>query len=96
MGLIFAQSVLTCVEGIRYCDPIPRKWPNKELSVKVVEERGSIGIDEATTISDVLYLTLGQIGFTVPSEPNIQNAHIILYAGSFEYLLHKTEQLSDD
>ncbi|MDW3183934.1 hypothetical protein [Roseobacter sp.] len=96
LGAIFTRSVLSCLEGIRYCDAIPRRWPTKDLSIKVVAEKGTFGIDEANTISDALYFTLGQLGFAVPSEPNIEKAHIVIYAGSFEYLLQKTKQLSDN
>ncbi|WP_299859120.1 hypothetical protein [uncultured Roseobacter sp.] len=96
LGGIFMRSVLSCLEGIRYCDAIPRRWPTKDLSIKVVAEKGTFGIDEANTISDALYFTLGQLGFAVPSERNVEAAHIVIYAGSFEYLSQKTKQLSDD
>lgn len=96
LGFLFAQSVLTCVEGIRYCDPLPRRWPTKELSIKVVTERDAIDVEEIGVLVDALSVTLESFGFSTPSTPDIEKARIILYAGSFEYLLHKTEQLSDD
>lgn len=96
LGVIFAQSILTCVEGIRYCEPIPRIWPARDLPLKVVTERDSMGRDEISLLVESLAQTLGTLGFAVPSEPDIDRARIVIYAGSFDYLAFKVMQLSDE
>jgi hypothetical protein len=80
------KEFLTSVMGCSSCENSVFKWPNKELTIRILPEPGGTKIREIWKISQQFRKTLDAAGFSTPPAASAKEADVIILIGSHKYL----------
>ncbi|MCV3274448.1 hypothetical protein [Roseobacter sinensis] len=91
----FEKTVLGCDSVTHYCDDQMYRWSVEEFLVKIFQEGSLLSIENISLVRDPLEYVLAATGISVDFVPDLDDANIVIYVGSIEYVWQKARQNRD-
>jgi hypothetical protein len=90
---LFEQSIMGCIEGVRYCVQVPFKLQSKRLTFSISSKSEKSELKKL--LNQIFKETIGLAGFVATSEESDDVHSVQIFVGDISYLIKSAKEIDD-